>query len=90
MDKKAKNEDIVLGITNMVFEVIGMMCAFALKNDTIKDVLLIGNVTTIPRVKQILKKIEKMQGIKFIVPKNPQYAVALGAIREIKKTFKTN
>ena len=86
LNKKAKKEDIVLGIVNMVFEVIGMMCAFALKNDTIKDVVLIGNVTTLPRVKQILKKIEIMQGINFIIPKNPQYAVALGAIKEIEKS----
>lgn len=85
MDKNVKQEDIVLGIINMIFEVIGMMCAFALKNDTIKDVVLIGNVATLPTVKQSLKKIEKTQGIKFIISKNPQYAVALGAIREIEK-----
>ena len=42
--------------------------------------MLIGNVVTIPRVKEILEKIEITQGIKFIIPENPEYIVAIGAI----------
>ena len=84
LEKGFKNEDIVLGIVNMVFEVIGMMAAFSLKNDTIKDVVLIGNIVTIPRVKQILEKIEKTQNINFIIPENAEFGVAIGAINSIK------
>lgn len=65
----------------MVFETIGMMAAFSLKNDTIKEVVLIGNIVKIPRVKEILEKIEKLQGISFIIPENPEFAVAIGAIK---------
>ena len=80
LNQDAKKEDLVLGIINMVFEVIGMMSVFCLKNDTIKEVILIGNVVTIPRVKEILEKIEITQGIRFIIPENPEYIVAIGAI----------
>jgi len=80
IEKNAKREDIVLGIINMVFEVIGMMSAFAIKNDSINEVVLIGNILKIPRIKQILRKIEITQGITFIIPKDIEFGVALGAI----------
>ena len=80
LEKDVKKEDLILGIINMIFEVIGMMAAFSLKNDTIKEVVLIGNIVTIPRVKEILKKIEKLHNISFIIPKNAEFGVALGAI----------
>lgn len=65
----------------MVFEVIGMMAAFATKNDTINEIVLIGNIVTIPNVSKILEKIEKTQKIKFIIPENAQYGVLIGAIK---------
>lgn len=81
--KDATNADIALGILNMVFEVIGMMAAFAVKNDKIKEVILIGNITVIPSLKRILKKIEEIQDIKFIVPENAEFGVVIGAIKSI-------
>ena len=68
----------------MIFEVIGMMAAFTTINDNIKDVVLIGNIAEIPGVKQILKIIEYTHKISFIIPENPQYAVALGAIKSLE------
>ena len=79
-DKDAKKEDIVLGFVNMVFEVIGMMVAFASINSHIKDGILIGNITTLPGVKEMLKKIELTHQIKFTIPEDAEYGVALGAI----------
>ena len=80
LKKDASKSDIVIGLVNMVFEVIGMMTAFASVNDSIKDVVLIGNIACIPVVKDILKKIEKTHGLSFVIPENPQYAVVIGAI----------
>lgn len=83
-ESNAKNADIVLGIINMIFETIGVMSAFALKNDKIKEVIVVGTITTIPCIKTILKKIEKLHKIKFIVPNNAEYACTIGAIKEGK------
>ena len=80
LNEKASNADIVVGIVNMVFEIIGMMAAFATLNDNIKDIILIGNIATIPVVKDILRKIEKTHGVKFVIPVEAQFAVAIGAI----------
>ncbi len=83
LSQNASNADIVLGLVNMVFEVIGMMTAFASMNDTIKDIVLIGNILLIPKVKDILKEIEKTHCVSFTVPNDTQYAVIIGAIQSL-------
>lgn len=80
-DKNAKKEDILIGFINMIFEVIGMMATFATINSDIKDIVLIGNITVLPVVKEILKKIENTHNVKFSVYDDAEYAVALGAVR---------
>ncbi len=77
--------DIILGVVNMIFETIGMMAAFITINDYIKDVVLIGNISTIPAVKEILKKIENTHKINFIIPQNSEFGVALGAIDIVRE-----
>jgi len=81
LNNNATKADIVIGLVNMVFEVIGMMTAFASINDDIKDIVLIGNIACIPVVKDILNKIEKTHNVRFTIPENPQYAVVIGAIQ---------
>ena len=80
-EENSKKEDIVIGLINMIFEVIGMMAVFIISKKDIKDVILIGNITVLPGVKYVLDRIEKVQNIKFIVPKNSEFAVVLGAIK---------
>lgn len=80
----AKKEDIVLGLVNMVFEVIGMMAAFATINSEVKNVVVIGNITAIPVAQKVLKKIEFTHNIKFEVPENTEFAVVIGAIKSIE------
>ena len=77
----SKKEDIVVGLINMIFEVIGMMAVFITSKSDIKDVILIGNITVIPGVEYVLDRIEKVQNIKFMVPENAEFAVVLGAIK---------
>ena len=80
LKENASKDDIVIGLVNMVFEIIAMMVAFASINDDVKDVVLIGNIVSIPVVKDVLRKIEKTHGLSFIIPENAQYAVVIGAI----------
>lgn len=79
-----KKEDIVIGLINMIFEVIGMMSVFITSKSDIKEVVFIGNITVIPGVKYVLDRIEKVQNIKFTVPENTEFAVVLGAIEASK------
>jgi len=80
----SKKEDIVIGLINMIFEVIGMMAVFISSKSHIKDVILVGNITVIPGVRYVLDRIEKVQNIKFIVPENTEYGVVIGAIESSK------
>lgn len=82
LTKQTEKEDVVLGILNMVIETIGMMAAFAVQNQTCKEVVLIGNIITFPKVEEILKKIETIQNIKFIVPQHAEFGTILGAIQK--------
>lgn len=83
-EEDAQKEDIVLGIVNMIFEVIGMMVAFSSINLDFKDAILIGNIAVLPMVDDILRKIEFTHGIKFIVPEDAEFAVAIGAIKSLE------
>lgn len=83
-EEDAKKEDIVLGIVNMIFEVIGMMVAFSSINLDFKDAVLIGNIAALPMVDDILRKIEFTHGINFIVPEDAEFAVAIGAIKSLE------
>lgn len=76
----SSREDKVLGFVNMVFEVIGMMVAFAAVKSDCKDAILIGNIVAIPGVKEILRKIEFTHKMNFIVLDDVEFSVALGAV----------
>ena len=42
LNKDASSCDILLGISNLVFETFGVMAAFLCKNDNVKDIVIIG------------------------------------------------
>ena len=75
----ANNEDIALGIINMVFEVIGMYAVFALRNETIKDVVLTGTLATFPQASSVFSRFTDMTGLNFVIPQNAVFATSLGA-----------
>jgi len=77
---KANDEDLVLAVINMIFETIGVMSAFLLKNDNIKEVITTGTLTTIPLTKEILNHVEELHDIKFIIPENSEYITCIGAV----------
>ena len=75
----ASKSDIALGIINMVFEVIGMLSVFALKNEQIKNVVLTGTLATFPQATEVFSLFSEMTGLNFIIPSDAVYATALGA-----------
>ena len=75
----ATRGDIAKGLINMVFQTIGMMAVFACRIDDTKDVVLCGNLYTIPSAEEIFDGIRKLHGIRFHLPKNAEYATAIGS-----------
>ncbi len=75
----ATKSDIALGLANMVAETIGMMAVFAARSYGIKDIVLIGNLTTIPTISNTILAFNKTFGVNFIVPEMAQYGTVIGA-----------
>lgn len=80
IDKEASQEDIILGVLNMVFETIGMMGILATQNIPNKNIIVIGSVTKLTYLKNILDRLNKLQNVNFIIPKEAEWSVAIGAI----------
>jgi len=76
----ASEPDVALGILNMVFETVGMMAVFALRNDELNDVIFTGTLATFPQAQSTSKKFAELTGYNFIIPQDAVFATALGAI----------
>lgn len=88
LSNRTSNEDLIFGIVNMIFETVGVMAALIAKNNGIKNIVAIGQITKIPYAREVFKKIELLHNVKFIITENPEYMVALGAINVSLNTQK--
>lgn len=75
----ATREDLALGILNMIFETIGMLSVFASQAHGLRDVVLTGNMSTIPSAIRVFDALSEMFEVKFTIPENAEYATAIGA-----------
>lgn len=89
LNMNATNDDIIKGFANMIFEAIGVMSAFASKASNIKTAIVIGQLAKMPYAREVLDKIEILHNVKFIIPENPEYSVAIGAIKHWLKNIES-
>lgn len=75
----ATNADIALGIANLVAETIAMLSIFAARAHGIREIVLIGNLTTIDPVRHVFESLGDNFGVKFIIPENAQFGTVIGA-----------
>jgi type II pantothenate kinase len=75
----ARNEDMALGILNMVYQVIGMLSVFAARSKDINRVIVTGNGSTNPIGKRILSDITAIYSTQFEYPLDAVYTTAIGA-----------
>jgi type II pantothenate kinase len=75
----AKNEDIALGIINLVYQVIGMLSVFAARSKNLNSVVISGSGSNNPIGKNILSVITGMHGVLFEYPPDAEYTTAIGA-----------
>lgn len=74
----ASNGDIALGVANMVAETIAMMSVFTARGHGLKNVVLIGNLTTIKPIRNVFNSLDSF-GINFIIPENASFGTVIGA-----------
>ncbi len=75
----ANHSDMAMGLINMVFQTVGMLSVFALRNDSVKDAVLIGTLAKLPLAPQVLATVEEISDVKFFIPQDAAYATAIGA-----------
>lgn len=79
LNDMASKNDIALGIANMVGETIGMLTVFAARSCGIDRVVLTGNLTNLPAIRNVFPILEKTFPIHYIVPENARYGTVIGA-----------
>ena len=72
-------EDTALGILNMVLQCIGKSAILSALNTPIRDFVLIGNLTRLPQCGEVFPILEKMFGVRFLIPTYAEYRTAVGA-----------
>lgn len=75
----ASNADLALGVINMVFQTIGIVAVLAGRGKGMTRIVLTGNLSRIPLAATIFPDIGKLYGVEFFIPKNSDFATAIGA-----------
>lgn len=75
----ACREDIALGIITTVLQTIGSSCILSSLDSGIKEYVLIGNLTLLPQCAKVFPSMEKLYGVKFIIPRYSEFCTAIGA-----------
>lgn len=75
----ATGADLALGISNMVAETIAMLAIFAARSYNLRDIVLIGNLTTIAPIRNVFESLGDSFGVRFNIPENAQFGTVIGA-----------
>jgi type II pantothenate kinase len=75
----ASNADLALGVANLVAETVAMLSIFAARSFSIKDIVLIGNLTTIAPIRRVFEELSDSFEVRFNIPVNAQFGTVIGA-----------
>lgn len=75
----ASRADVALGLINLVLQAIGSAAVLSALRSGIQDFVMIGNLTLLPQCKTVFPIIERIYGVKFIIPKHSEFCTAIGA-----------
>lgn len=75
----ATKGDIALGLSNMIFETIGMLSVFAARAHCVETVILTGNLSAYPTCRDTFANLTKMFGVRFLIPDDSRFATVIGA-----------
>ncbi|MDR2094626.1 MAG: pantothenate kinase [Treponema sp.] len=75
----ARNEDIALGLLNMVYQVIGTLSVFAARSRNTDRIIVTGKGSGNPIGKRVLGEITDLYHVHFEYPQDAEYTTAIGA-----------
>ena len=62
-----------------IAETVAMLAIFAARNYKLKNIVLVGNLTTIEAIRNVFAALSKSFGVSFILPENAQFGTVIGA-----------
>ena len=75
----ATKSDIARGITNLVYETVGMVAIFASRSVGVTDIVLTGNLTRLPSCLEKFEEFNRLEyGVRFVVPELSEFSTAIG------------
>lgn len=79
MKSTATDEDVALGLMNMIFQAAGTLAVFACRNVNLKKAVIGGSTATLNQARIMLGQVGELYDIDFIIPKQAAYMTAIGA-----------
>lgn len=82
VNNDASDCDVAAALFNLVYQTVGVLAIFALKDDCIKDIVLTGSLACLPpavKVFDVFEQMKDLYGVHFIIPQNAAFATAIGA-----------
>ncbi len=73
------DEDIAIGIINMVLQVIGKSAILSALNSNINNFIMTGNLAKFPQCQEVFHSLETLFNVHFIIPSQAEYSTAIGA-----------
>ena len=75
----ATRGDIARGVFNLVYETVGMVSVFAARSCGARDIVLTGNMTTLPSCEAKYEEFNGLgYGVKFIIPQLSEFSTVIG------------
>ena len=75
----ATKSDIARGITNLVYETVGMVSIFAARSRSVTDIVLTGNLTRLESCHEKFREFNSLgYGVNFVIPELSQYSTVIG------------
>lgn len=77
----ATQDDLALGVSNMVAETVAMLAVFAARAYGLGDIVLTGNLTTISPIRHVFESMNETGsfGVRFLIPEDAQFGTVIGA-----------
>ena len=79
MKSTATDDDVALGLLNMIYQTSGTMAVFACRNKGLREVVMVGGLCCLHHAGIMLGRVGELYGIDFMIPDHAAYATALGA-----------
>jgi len=79
-DWHARREDIASGLVRLVSQVIAVIAINAAKAEQLPHIVVIGHLADLTSVRKVLAAVAGYYDAKIVVPVNPGYGTAMGAV----------